>query len=130
MLFPSVIQQSIAPAFLLGAVASFVSVLNQRSDRIIHHRNAISPGDREPRSIARRKMLTRRARLLYSALLLALISGAAAAALIVISFAYAFFKASEERGLALIFTVSLVFLGLALVQFAREVFLSRLELDD
>jgi hypothetical protein len=128
--YSDVIQESVAPAFLLGAVASFLSVLNLRYNRIIDLRSAIDETETDQVLVRRRKILTRRARLVSRATLLALFSAATASALIVVSFAYALFGISEERGLPALFTLSLVFLGVAFIEFGREVFIARSEFRD
>jgi hypothetical protein len=125
-----VIQQSVAPAFLLGAVASFLSVLNLKYNRLIDQRNSINQSSDDPVLLERRKVLTRRARHLLRATILAIVSAATAAALIVISFAYALFGITEQRGLPALFTISLVFLGVAFIEFGREVLTSRTDLLD
>ena len=130
MIYSEVIQQSVAPAFLLGAVASFLSVLNLRYNRLIDLRSLIDSAEMDPVLLERRKLLARRARLLRRATILAIVSAATAAALIVISFAYALFNIPEQRGLPALFTISLVFLGVAFVEFGREVLSSRSDFQD
>jgi hypothetical protein len=78
----------------------------------------------------KRKILTRRARFLNRATILALISAALAATLIVASFCYALLEITEQRGLPALFTISLVFLGVAFIDFSREVVASRSEFKD
>ena len=130
MVYADVIQESVAPAFLLGAVASFLSVLNLKFNRIIDQRNAIPATEEDPILVKRRKILTRRARFVNRATLLALLSAAMAATLIIASFAYALFGVIEQRGLPLLFTISLVFLGVAFIDLGREVFAARSEFKD
>jgi hypothetical protein len=67
---------------------------------------------------------------LRRATILAVVSAATAAALIVFSFAYALFNIAEQRGLPALFTISLVFLGVAFVEFGREVLTSRSDFQD
>ena len=130
MVYADVIQESVAPAFLLGAVASFLSVLNLKFNRIIDQRNAILPTEEDPVLVLRRKSLSRRAKFVNRAMILALLSAAMAAALIVASFIYALFDIIEQRGLPLLFTISLVFLGVAFIELGREVFAARSEFKD
>ena len=77
-----------------------------------------------------REIFTRRARLIRRATILAIVSAATAAALIVISFGYALLGITEQRGLPALFTISLVFLGAAFVEFGREVLTSRSDFQD
>ena len=50
--------------------------------------------------------------------------------MIVMSFAYALFGIAEQRGLPALFTISLVILGMAFIDFGREVFASRSDFKD
>jgi hypothetical protein len=130
LLYSEIIQQSVAPAFLLGAVASFVSVLNSKYNRIIDQRNSTTSDNLDKVRETRRNLLTARAALIHRATLLSLVSAALAAILIIASFGYAFFNVTEQRGLPALFTVSLIFLGFAFLDFSREVFASRSEFKD
>lgn len=130
MVYSDVIQQSVAPAFLLGAVASFLSVLNLRYNRIIDQRNTIASTEADLALARRRRTLALRAKLVNRATLLATFSAATASALIVATFAYALLGITEQRGLPALFTISLGFLGAAFSEFGREVFVSRSEFKD
>jgi hypothetical protein len=130
VVYSEVIQESVAPAFLLGAVASFVSVLNLKYNRIIDQLNALDEADCEETWLDRRRLFIRRAGFVRTATLLATFSAATAAVLIVASFAYALFDISEQRGLPALFTLSLVFLGFSFIYFGREVFASHSDFKD
>ncbi len=91
-----VISHAVAPAFLLGAVAGFISILTMRMGGIIDRirsLNAITEGDtaRSPLK-ADIPRLKRRTRLLNQAVYLALASGICGTLLIMIAFASAFLR--------------------------------------
>jgi len=130
LIYSDVIEQSVAPAFLLGAVASFVSALNLKYNRLIDQRNSVVDYENDQVLLAKRQNLTRRATFVNRATLLALISAATAAVLIVASFAYALFNISEQRGLPGLFTSSLVFLCVAFIEYGREVRAARSDFTD
>jgi hypothetical protein len=130
LIYSDVIEQSVAPAFLLGAVASFLSVLNIKNNRLVDQRRTMGRAEPDADLAARRKVLSRRGRLLRRATLFAILSAATAAALIVMSFAYSLFAITEQHGLPALFTLSLVFLGLSFVAFGHEVLISQGDFQD
>lgn len=120
-----VISHSIAPSFLLGAVAAFVSVLFTRQTNIlerIRDLNALPETD-HPMSLLRVDLprLQHRARLVNAAMLCAVVSGVVATILVIFSFASAYLGRQHVFGAGLLFTVSLLLLAAALVTLAREV---------
>lgn len=126
-----VISHSIAPSFLLGAVASFVSVSFTRLTNIldrIRDLNAL-PEEAHPMSHLRGDLtrLRHRARLVNSAMLYAVASGVVATVLVIFSFASAFFGRQHVFGAGGLFTVALLLLATALIILAREI---RIALND
>jgi hypothetical protein len=120
-----------APAFLLGAVAAFISVLVSRLNRVIDrsqslHRIADADGERSylKADIPR---LKRRARLLNRSVFFATISAIVTALLIIVAFVSAMLHLRHEYGVALFFIVALSFFLAALVELARE---TRIALHD
>lgn len=85
-----IISHVVAPAFMLGAVASFVSILVSRSNQILDRIRDVSGLDDKghPRADLKNDLprLKRRAILLHRAILLSIGSGAAAALLIIVGF--------------------------------------------
>ena len=120
-----VISHATAPAFLLGAVAGFLSILVTRLERTIdRHRvvRAAAQGSPEAEKMERLvPMLARRAELLNDAIYLAVLSALCTATLLIVSFGLAFMQIPHTQGLALLFVIALLLLMGALIQFTREV---------
>jgi uncharacterized membrane protein YgcG len=128
-----VISQAAAPAFLLGALAAFISVLISRLNRIIDRTivlNGIPPEDTaRSRLKADLPRMMWRATLVNRAILWAVIGSIAVAVLVIVAFASAFFEVQHERGVAVLFMISLGAFTVSLVDFAREVRIAVSELD-
>jgi len=105
-----VIAQATAPAFLLGAVAAFISILIMRQNRIIDRAralNAIGPEDTSRahfRSGIHR--LERRARLLNRAIFLAVTSAITVTFLILLAFIGALVSLPHETYVGALFIVA------------------------
>lgn len=128
-----VISQAAAPAFLLGALAAFISVLISRLNRIIDRTivlNGIPPEDTvRSRLKADLPRLMWRATLVNRAILWAVIGSIAVAVLVIVAFASAFFQIQHEVGVAVLFMISLGAFTVSLIDFAREVRIAVNELD-
>lgn len=128
-----VISQAAAPAFLLGALAAFISVLISRLNRIIDRTivlNGIPPEDTvRSRLKADLPRLMWRATLVNRAILWAVIGSIAVAVLVIVAFASAFFQIQHEVGVAVLFMISLGAFTVSLIDFAREVRIAVSELD-
>jgi len=120
-----VISQTAAPAFLLGAVASFLSVLVSHMGRVIDRYRSINDlSDENPKKAelkANLPHLRRRAFILHRAIYWAVGSGVATCVLMIMGFATAYFGFRHEPGAALLFTVSLTLFTVSLIAFAREI---------
>jgi hypothetical protein len=120
-----VISQAAAPAFLLGAVASFLSVLVSHMSRIIDRWRAINATSDDDPSKAKLKAtlpeLKLRANLVNRAIYWAVASGISTCLLMIAAFGSAYFGIRHEPGAAILFTLSLGFFLFALVSFARDV---------
>jgi uncharacterized protein DUF2721 len=120
-----VISQAAAPAFLLGAVASFLSVLVSHMSRIIDRSRAINlTPDSDPgkaRLSATLPQLKSRAHLVNRAIYWAVASGISTCLLMIAAFGSAYFGIRHEPGAAILFTLSLGLFTLSLISFAREV---------
>jgi hypothetical protein len=128
-----VISQAAAPAFLLGALAAFIAVLIGRLNRIVDRTivlNAIADDDatksRLKRDIPR---LMRRAAMTNRAIFWAVISSITITFLVIVGFVSAFFQIQHERGVAVLFMISLGAFAVALIDFAREVRIALSEFD-
>jgi uncharacterized membrane protein YgcG len=128
-----VISQAVAPAFLLGALAAFISVLILRMNRVVDRSqalNAISGADAARAELkADLPRLKQRAVLLNRAILYASISAIFATLLVIVAFVTAFFGIQHERGIAVLFVVTLGFFAAALVNLARETRIGLHEFD-
>ena len=120
-----VISQAAAPAFLLGALAAFIAVLISRLNRVIDRTivlNAIADDDPiKSRLKADIPRLLRRAVIINRAIFWAVISSIAITSLVIVAFLSAFFHIQHERGVAVLFMVSLSAFTVSLIDFAREV---------
>jgi nitric oxide reductase large subunit len=128
-----VISQAAAPAFLLGALAAFIAVLMGRLNRIIDrtiYLNGI-PDEDSARSRLKADLprLIRRAAMLNHAIFWSVVGSISISILIVVAFVSAFFQIAHERGVAILFIVSIAAFTVSLVDFAREVRIALSEFD-
>ena len=129
-----VISQTVGPAFVLGAVAGFVSILLGRMTAVmdrIRHLNDIAD-DENARVHLKSDIprLRRRLGLLNGAVLLALASGVCTSMLLFVSFASAFLRLQHVFGAAALFFLAVGLLGAALFRFGHEVWIGISEADD
>jgi cytochrome c biogenesis protein CcdA len=128
-----VITQAIAPAFLLGALAAFISVLTLRMNRVVDRSQMLNAIDDADKGRARLKAdlprMRRRSVLLNNATLFATMSAIFATLLVMVAFVSAFFDIEHERGIAVLFVITLGFFAAALINFARETRIALQELD-
>jgi hypothetical protein len=120
-----VISQAAAPAFLLGAVASFLSVLVSHMSRIIDRSREIYAIADEDTTKAHLKatlpVLRLRATLVNRAIYWSIASGISSCLLMIAAFGSAYFGFRHEPGAAVLFTLSLALFTFSLISFAREV---------
>ena len=128
-----VIAQVTAPAFLLGAVAAFVSLLISRMNRVIDRSQALNAindkDDLKGHLKSDIPRLMRRAALLNKAILYSTISAIVASVLVIVSFAGAFLHLRHEYGVALLFILSVGFFTASLINLARETSMALHEYD-
>jgi len=128
-----VISEATAPAFLLGAVAGFVSILQGRLTAVIDRIRQLNDIDDEDRSRARLKSdlprLHRRARILNNATHFALASGVCTCLLLVVAFASASLGLEHVYGAATLFFLAVALLGTALIRFGHDVGIGFSEAD-
>lgn len=128
-----VISQAIAPAFLLGALAAFISLLILRMNRVVDRSQSLNAIGDSDAARARLKedlpRLKQRAALLNRAILYASISAIFATLLVMVAFVSAFFGIEHERGIAVLFIVNLGFFAAALINLARETRIALHEFD-
>ena len=128
-----VISQAAAPAFLLGALAAFIAVLISRLNRIIDrsiYLNQISDEDQARRRLkADLPRLVRRAAMINRAIFWSIMGSISISIMIIVGFVSAFFQVQHERGVAILFMVSVAAFVVSLVDFAREVRIALSEFD-
>ena len=128
-----VISQVTAPAFLLGAVASFISVLLSRMNRIIDRTQALNAiADDDKRKSPLKSDLPRlkaRAALLNRAILYSTISAIVTAVLVIVAFVSAYLAVPHEYGVGVLFISALCFFVASLVNLARETRIALHEYD-
>jgi len=128
-----VISQAIAPAFLLGALAAFISLLILRMNRVVDRSQSLNAiGDADAARAHLKEDLPRlkqRAALLNRAILYASISAIFATLLVLVAFVSAFFGIEHERGIAVLFIINLGFFAAALINLARETRIALHEFD-
>ena len=120
-----VIAHATAPAFLLGAVAGYLSILVARLQRVADRARALGATSRavSPSSEAQEGAMTlaARAHLLNRAIYLSALSALSTAALLILAFAFAVFGLEHRLGVALMFVLALSLLMGSLVMLTMEV---------
>jgi Protein of unknown function (DUF2721) len=118
-----VISDATAPAFLLGAVAAFVSVLIGRLNRIVDRCVALqaTAGFSQGEMSADVERLRVRARLVNRAIEYAVMSGIFTTILVIVAFASAALGFNHAYGAAVLFVLALAFFATALIFLWREV---------
>jgi cytochrome c biogenesis protein CcdA len=128
-----VISQAVAPAFILAALAAFISVLILRMNRVVDRSQALNAiGGDDPARVHLKSDLPRmkrRAMLLNNAVLFASISAIFTTLLVMVAFVSAFFGIQHERGIAVLFIFTLGFFAAALINLARETRIALHEFD-
>ncbi len=113
-----------APAFLLGAVASFIAVLISRINRVIDRAqflHGIADGDSAKAYLKRDiPRLKRRAALLNRSLFCSILSAILTGLIIIVAFVSAMFSVAHEYGVALLFIAALLMFCASLIDLARE----------
>ena len=128
-----VISQVTAPAFLIGAVAAFTSVLISRMNRIIDRSQALNAIKDDDQTKAQLKSdiprLRRRAALLNRAIFYSTVSAIVTSLLVIVAFISAYFNVEHEYGVAALFVVALGFFTASLVTLALETRIALHEYD-
>ncbi|RBP17307.1 uncharacterized protein DUF2721 [Roseiarcus fermentans] len=119
-----VIAHAAAPAFLLGAVAGFLSILTSRLQRTADRTRAMTPvripgvGGDSSDDLA---VLAERCRLLNRAIYLSVLSALSTAALLIVAFTFAALGLEHRVGVAVMFVLALLLLMGSLVMLTLEV---------
>jgi Protein of unknown function (DUF2721) len=118
-----VISHATAPAFMLGAVAAFLSILMQRMERISDRLRALrgdGPAAADPTG-ALSQTLSRRLLLLGRAVYFGVLSALVTSALLIAAFASALLGVGHGAIVAVMFVVALALLMTCLVNLALEI---------
>ena len=128
-----VMSEATAPAFILGAVAGFISILIGRMTSVVDRVRVLNdiPSDDAARAHLKSDIprLWKRAQLLNHATHLALASAICTSLLLVVGFGCAFFGLEHVYGAGLLFIVAVVLLGVSLFRFGQEVRIGLHEAD-
>jgi len=126
-----IIANVAAPAFLLGAVAAFISVLASRINRVVDRAQFLHGITDDDASKAYLKAdiprLRRRAALLNRSLFCAVLSAICTALIVIVAFVSALLQLNHEYGVAILFIVSLLTFCVSLIDLACE---TRIALHD
>ena len=119
-----VIALATAPAFLLGGIVGFLTLLVSRMARIVDRLRVLDDIDDQDQRHARLKAdvpdLRRRARLIHLSMTLSIASGVTTALLVVIAFVGALLDLELEVLIASLFVLSLLAFVLALCIMVQE----------
>lgn len=128
-----VISHVVAPAFLLGAVASFVSILMTRMNGVLERLRQLNdlPDSGHAKSAVKSDIprLKRRLLLLNRSFMLSIASGAVAAILILVAFGAALLEIHHVWSAAMLFVISMGFLVASLVLLGMEVMIGLTDHD-
>jgi hypothetical protein len=125
-----VIQLAIAPVFLLTAVSTLLMVLTNRLGRSVDRSRVLEKllpdlaGEARAAPIAELNLIARRIRLIYTAIVLAVICALFICLLIAVAFIDAFIAIDLAKLLGVLFVLAMLALIGALVVFLREIFLA------
>ena len=129
------ISHATAPAFMLGAVAGFLSILIARLERIADRNRALRAADRDSLDPEVRDAIAAsfadRMRLLSRSIYFAVLSALMTAALLISAFIAALLGFGHGGIVAMMFAVSLALLMASLVDLTREirVYMATMHLD-
>ena len=128
-----VMVHATAPAFMLGALASFISLIIGRMNGVVERSRMIGQikDDDVERQVLKSDLprLKNRSRLLQRSIHFAVASSIATIVLIVLAFVFAFLGVRHEVGGGFIFVVALILFGISLGYLAKEVSIGLSDLD-
>ena len=128
-----IIQLAVAPVFLLTAIGTILSALNNRLGRIVDRRRVLqdrlrTPPDAEAERIQadveELSLLARRIRLIYHAIMLAVVCALFVCLLVAAAFLGVFITADLAKLVGTLFILAMFALIGSLGMFLREIFLA------
>lgn len=124
------IQLAVAPVFLLTAVGTIIGVLSTRLGRAVDRSRTLEERLRQLQPEAQKTVraelgfLDRRVRLVYGAIVLAVLCALFVGLLIAVAFVDAFINIDLSRFIGLLFIAAMLAFILSLMVFLREIFLA------
>jgi hypothetical protein len=124
------IQLAVAPVFLLTAVGTIIGVLSNRLGRVVDRSRALEERMRQlqpaGQKAARQELdiLSRRVRLVYGSIVLAVLCALFVGLLIAVAFVDAFIDLDLSKFIGLLFIAAMLAFILGLMVFLREIFLA------
>jgi hypothetical protein len=124
------IQLAVAPVFLLTAVGTIIGVLSTRLGRAVDRTRLLEDRLRQLQPEGQKAvrweldLLSRRVRLVYGAIVLAVLCALFVGLLIAVAFVDAFIAIDLSRFIGLLFIGAMLAFILALLVFLREIFLA------
>ena len=124
------IQLAVAPVFLLTAVGTIIGVLSTRLGRVVDRSRLLEDRLRqlqpEGQKTARAELelLSRRVRLVYGSMVLAVVCALFVGLLIAVAFVDAFIVIDMSKFIGLLFMAAMLAFILSLMVFLREIFLA------
>jgi len=124
------IQLAIAPVFLLTAVGTIIGVLTTRLGRAVDRSRALEdrlrqlPPEGQKTVRVELNLLSRRTRLVYASIVLAVICALFVGLLIAVAFVDAFINIDLSKFIGLLFIGAMVAFIFSLLVFLREIFLA------
>jgi len=128
-----VIQLAVAPVFLLTAIGTILSALNNRLGRIVDRRRLLEDrtrkliadgGEAAKEDVEELALLAQRIGLVYNAIMFAVISGLLICLLVATAFTGVFITIDLARVVAMLFILSMIALIGSLALLLREIFLA------
>jgi|SRR5579859_4760093 len=126
-----VIQLAVAPVFLLTAIGTILTALNNRLGRIVDRRRVLEEpirkaagGEPDAADVAELKLLASRISLIYHAIVLAIICGLLICMLVASAFVGVFVALDIARLIGTLFILAMISLIGSLWMLLREVFLA------
>jgi hypothetical protein len=125
-----VIQLAVAPVFLLTAIATLITALNNRLGRIVDRRRVLTDrqhdkaDDGAGETLAELDLIARRIRLIYFAIVSAVLGALAVCLVVAGAFIGALVSVDLAKAVAVLFILAMIALISGLTMFLREVFLA------
>jgi uncharacterized protein DUF2721 len=124
------IQLAVAPVFLLTAVGTIIGVLSTRLGRVVDRSRLLEdrlrqlPPEGQKAARWELNLLSRRVRLVYASMVLAVVCALFVGLLIAVAFVDAFIAIDMSKFIGLLFIAAMLAFILSLMVFLREIFLA------